>query len=82
MLQNCVLQIHSTRVKQKTQPVCIGTNLLNSHAYKEQKFFGFSLHTPVESLMHIFLILSWIYGQNILNWITDFHVEASQEARG
>ena len=41
----CVLQIHCTRVKQKSQPVCIGTNLLNSHEYKEQKFFVFSLYT-------------------------------------
>ena len=63
----CVLQIHSTRVKQKSQPVCIGTNILNSHAYKEQKFL-FSVSVPtIESLRHIFSILPWAYRQTVLN---------------
>lgn len=55
--------------KTKCQPFCIGTNLLNSHAYKEPRFL-ISVSIP---LLRVWCTFSWFYRdtqeQIVLNWI-------------
>ena len=73
--------MYKSKTKKANQSVLVQTYWIVMHT--KNKSFLFSVSIPsVENLMHIFLILLWIYRQNVLNWITDFHVEASQEARG